>query len=263
MEAPVIQDMRYVHDRAAGSRRHPQRQVVILAALEALAKAANRTQYRQSVDTQVADDVLALQQLRAIVGLEIRVVAAAIGVELVLVGIQQIGAGLALDRFGHRKQGVRRDHVVVVEQCRKIAGCKLQCRVGRGSDVAVAFAQREADARLLGRCLSQNGTHVRRRRGIVGDTQLPVRIELAPYRAYHVPQRGCGSIKGWNDNRKLRCFVHDCRSRPHSPHFRAGRRVVEVDPLLVPADPAGSMLTREGVEHAARPLLAKLTAELA
>src|SRR6516164_2362517 len=101
----------------------------------------------------MADEILPVKELRSPIGLEIGAVAAAIGVELVLVGIENIGVGVPVDRIGHDRQRMRCQYIVMVEERDELATRERDRRVARRADIAVDLAEDELDARL-GRGLS-------------------------------------------------------------------------------------------------------------
>ncbi len=106
-----------------------------------------------------------------------RVVALTVFVDLVAVGIQQIGIGMIGEvqrRFG---QGVNSQFVILVHEQQEVAGGQGGGAVGGGADMAVGLAVSDGDARIVDQCLQ-----IRPRPGIgagvIGDAQLPVRVNL-------------------------------------------------------------------------------------
>ena len=70
------------------------------------------------------------------------------------------------------------EFVVVVHQRHVVAACEFERGVRVGGDMSVAFAISDADARVACSLRLQQSPNFGIGRGVVGDAQLPVRIEL-------------------------------------------------------------------------------------
>src|SRR3546814_1711619 len=73
---------------------------------------------------EVADIVLAAQQVGIPIRLEVRIESSPLRIDLVLVGIDQASACVASDGLGHFEQRMRTQLVVMVEQCNVVADRK-------------------------------------------------------------------------------------------------------------------------------------------
>ena len=100
---------------------HAQRHVVVLAALEALPKSADLPDHRRPVDAEVADQVLAIEQLGVPVRLEVRVVSPARLVDPILVAVDDVGIGMPVQLVHHGRQRMTRQHIVVIQQDDELA----------------------------------------------------------------------------------------------------------------------------------------------
>ncbi|MCY1378859.1 hypothetical protein D9M69_665250 [compost metagenome] len=114
-----------------------QHQVVVLGARIGIAQAPDLPDQVAAVESQVRDQVVRIEQVQVPVALEIGVVAPALLVKLVLVGVEHPGIGVRRDRAHHVEEGVRGQQVVVVEEGDPVTRGRVQCAVGRGRNVAV------------------------------------------------------------------------------------------------------------------------------
>ena len=122
INAPVIENMGHMDDGPCRDRRCAQGKVVILAAFEIEAKSAELAHQRRSVNAEMADEILAVKELRIPIRLEISPVTTPLIIELVLIGVEDVGVGMAVDRVRYDGECVRRQKVIVVEQDEEIAG---------------------------------------------------------------------------------------------------------------------------------------------
>jgi len=93
-----------------------QRQIPILAAFQPLAETADSIHQCPRIDTQMAHTVLPEQQVGIPVGFEVGIVALPIGVDLVLVRVDELPLRMTPPCLDDRGQRRRMQFVVVVEQ---------------------------------------------------------------------------------------------------------------------------------------------------
>ena len=86
-----------------------------------------------------------------------------------------------VEQRGDLVQRVGRELVVVIQQCGELAGDETEGRVGSVGDVAVPLAEHGLDPRVLAHELLEQGTNVGGRRGVVGEAEFPVRVDLPAY----------------------------------------------------------------------------------
>ncbi|CAA0087456.1 Uncharacterised protein [Starkeya nomas] len=212
-----------------------QGQVVVLATLQAKPEAADRDHAVPPVDAEVVDDVLAEELLVAVVGLEVGVVAFALLVDLVLVGVDDFGIGMGVQLDGDLIEGVLGQKVVMIQESDERAARQFQGAVAGGGDMAVALALDPFDARIAGREFGQQGGDMRLGRGVVGDAQFPVRIELRLYRFDHLTQDGGRGVVGRHDHRDEGLIGQLREMRPDRLPIRRRQRVVPLHPVTIDA----------------------------
>ena len=138
-DPPVVEHLRQVHD-LAGQLGHPQREVVVLGALEPDVEAPHLVHQGRAHHRQVAGVHLAAQALRRPRRLAELLEDLAFPVDLVLVGVEVVGLGLRVDRLPHLGEGGGHEQVVVVrESDERAPGCP-HAVVGGDDDVAVRLA---------------------------------------------------------------------------------------------------------------------------
>ena len=130
------------------------------------------------IDAKVADHVLGEEQFVIEIGLEIRIVSPSVGVDLVLVGVEQPRIGMPIDRFCNPIEGVCRQHVVMVDEGDKIPCGHLERRVRSGSYVSTGITKPQLDSAVFGRVPLKQFADPRCGRGIIGNAQLPMDIDL-------------------------------------------------------------------------------------
>ena len=108
-------------DRAAVCSTTRKRHVVVLAALEPLPESADLPDHRRPVDAEVADQILAIEQLGVPVRLEIRVVPSARLVDPILVAVDDVGVGMPVQLVHHGRQRMPRQHIVMIQQDDELA----------------------------------------------------------------------------------------------------------------------------------------------
>ena len=150
---PVVQHLGDVDD-PTGHLAHPERQVVVLGAVVALAEPADTAHDVGAHHRQVGGVHLAAQALGRPVGFAELVVEVAVVVDLVLVGVEVVDVVVLRDLPGVGGQRARRQQVVVVEQHDELAPGGVDAVVGRRDDVAVGLTLDQPDARVSGRVLA-------------------------------------------------------------------------------------------------------------
>ena len=178
-DAPVIEHARHVDDvLGADLLDDAQGQIPVLGAFVADAESPDLFKHTAAVDAKVADHVLRQEEFVVELALEVRRLAHVVFGDLVFVGVDEAGLGMLVCGQRHVGQCMRRQQVVVVHQRDVVAGGDFQRRIGGCRDVAVLFAEDELDARILGSQLGQQCTHGGVGRGVIGDADFPVRIDL-------------------------------------------------------------------------------------
>ncbi len=180
--APVIEHVWNVQDRARPALGHPQHQIVVLRALEALADPAQAAEQRGPHGEGVVHIVLGEQPLAVEVGLEARLRSPPVRVDGVLVGVDGRGVGLGGEGVADQGQGVGRQQVVMIEEKHHLPLGKRQGRVGRLGDPLGLGMGRQADARIGRLGPAQQLMDGRRAGAVVGDAKSPCRIDLGPHR---------------------------------------------------------------------------------
>ena len=175
--APVIEHERQVDDAPRALDR-AEREIVVLRALEARAKAVERGEERSPHDERVREVHVRQQELGRPVGLELRRVAAAVNVDLVVVGVEDVGVGRGGQGQRDLAERVGRKLVVLIEEEQEVARRELGRGVRRAADVAVLGAVDDPDPRIA----AASASRVPGERGVaarvVGDAELPARVNL-------------------------------------------------------------------------------------
>ena len=116
------------------------------------------------------------------VGFEVRLAVQARLVDLVLVGIEHVDVGKAIDRKRDLEERIGREDIVVIEKADELTGCYFERGVRRTCDVTVLATKttlmRSSSARYSSSTLRTCGCF----RSVVGDAQFPVRIGLRTHR---------------------------------------------------------------------------------
>ena len=191
--APVVEDARDVMDeRGVELFDEAQGEIPILAALVAGAETADGAEARGPENGEVAGVVLAEEEIGVPVGLEVGIEAAALFVDLVLVGVEEIERGLGGEGEGDFGEGGGGEFVVVVEERGELAGGEGERGIRGVGDVSVLLAMDDFDAGIAFGVVVEDAAHVRGGRGVVRDTEFPVRIELGADRLdrFHEPRLG-------------------------------------------------------------------------
>ena len=197
-----------------------QGQIPVLGAFVADAESPDLFKHTAAVDAKVADHVLRQEEFVVELALEVRRLAHVVFSDLVFVGVDEAGLGMLVCGQRHVGQGMRRQQVVVVHQRDVVAGGDFQRRIGGCRDVAVLFAEDELDARILGCQLGQQFTHGGVGRGVIGDADFPVRVDLGLDRfdglAQVVQRRvvdGHDDREGGGDAQLLDLLTQGCHGR--------------------------------------------------
>ncbi len=201
--APVIEDARNVHDgsRPLGELQH---EVPVLGSLELWIEAADLFDQQAPHHTQVAGVHLSPHSLRRPVGLEERAGVVAADADLVLVGVDVVGVGAPLDCLVDLDECMRVELVVMVEQNDELASRCLQSIVGCSDYAAVGLAPLDPHPLVGEPELLEQGGDMHCRRGVVNETQLPVREALGPHRLEHRPQHCRRGVVDRREDRELR-----------------------------------------------------------
>ena len=182
--APVIQHPWHMTDLAGLCPfRNPQREVPVLRAFEPFPKSSELASKAGMVDAKVADAILRAQQIRVPVRLQIRSRAKPDFIDLVFVRIDDRRIRIFPDLPGDPVQRIGRQFVVVIQQRAKASRCHGKRRIGGLRNMAVTLAHEDLDARIGPRIRLDDLPHMRLRRRIVGDAELPVGIDLVQHRA--------------------------------------------------------------------------------
>ena len=137
--APVIENVRNVAD-SPGARRSPKAEVVVFAPIESAPQAPQRPQERCAVGDQVPDVHPRGKQLRIPVGLEEGPKDRSPRIDLVLVAVDEIGAGMRSELLREEIEGMRGELVPGFEEGDQLARGQCEGVVG-GDRKLSAFAQ--------------------------------------------------------------------------------------------------------------------------
>jgi|GEM_PF-6014043 len=173
------------------------------APLVAEAEAAGAFDDAATDDGEMVNVIVRDRHLGAPVALELGVVAAAGGVDFILVGVEQIGGRMGDDGLGDVEEGVGGKKVVVIEEGDVVAGGEIEGGVGGGGDVAVFLAYHVFDTRVLFRGGGETFGDVRLRRGVVGDAEFPVRVDLGANAVDELVEEVGGGVVGRDDDADL------------------------------------------------------------
>ena len=103
---PVVQHPRDMMD-AVRTLDRAEKEIVILCPFVAGPKPPDRLEDRPPQAREMVDVVVRQEHLRRPIRLEVRVVAAVFGVDLVLIGVDQVGVGRILQKTGVVEKGIR------------------------------------------------------------------------------------------------------------------------------------------------------------
>ncbi len=159
-----------------------QHEVPILAAVETGPQPAGVPHALGSKDGQVTDVVLADEEIRVPVGFEMRIVAPAVLIQMILVRVNQLGIRMGGDLGGDHVKGVRCQRIIMIEEGDVLAAGHGERAVRCGDDAAVVASHLDTDPRIGGGGLGEDRRDLRAGRGIIGDAEVPIRINLRPDR---------------------------------------------------------------------------------
>ena len=204
---PVVEDLGEMGD-AAAALRQSEHQLEVLDPVEGGVEAASLAHQRGACHEQMADvhraECVHRRPVRLVKGGEPTPAA----VELVLVGVEEVGRRVRLDRGGDHLQRVGRKRVVVVEECDVLATGHRHSAVRRRRDPGVALGEVDPDPIVLGSCLLEHLRGVRdpssatapSRSGSPGPSRSPREGETPAGRTWASQSRSAA-----------------CRPRPPSP----------------------------------------------
>ncbi len=155
-----------------------QDEVVVLAAVEFAAEAPGLFEERATVSQEMRDVVAGQQQVRRPVGLEERADAAAVPRFLVFVRVNDVEIGLLVEELHYLQEGIWLKLVIVVQHRDEFACRSRERRVAGAGDAAVFSESDDLNPVIEPRVFGQHTADVRLRRGVVGEAELPVRIDL-------------------------------------------------------------------------------------
>ena len=167
---------------------------MILAALEAFAEAPDGRYQVAAIGAEMRHQILREQKVGVEIGLEVGIGPIACAVDTILVTVDHRSIGVCVD-FGRdfikRRRG---QQTIMIHQRNPLALGKGQRGVAGGTDVAIGRATRQPNARVACGRLGKHLGDVRRRRGIIGNAQLPMRPELRLDRSDRRAKEGLGRI---------------------------------------------------------------------
>ncbi len=233
MLAPVVKHARDVAN-PLGPLAQAQDQIVVLAAGKLDAQPTQFLDQRTPVHPKVAGVHSREERVGRPVGFEVRLAVESRLVDLVLIGVEHVDVGIAVDRQRDFKERVGRKRIVVIEKTHELACRQSQCRVARRGDVAVLGAIDHLDARVQCGVLLEYFADVPLFGGVVGDAQLPIGIGLREHRLDRLAQKPFGSLVRRHDH----ADHHAPRQRlGHLAHPHRVRRtnLIHRQPFLVVA----------------------------
>ena len=215
---------------AAAALRQSQHQLEVLDPVEGGVEAASLAHQRGACHEQMADvhraECVHRRPVRLVKGGEPTPAA----VELVLVGIEEVGRRVRLDRGGDHLQRVGRKHVVVVEEGDVLATGHRHGAVRRRRDPGVALGEVDPDPIVLGSCLLEHPLHVRRARPVVRHAQLPAVEALRPDRVDRLAKVRLPRVERGHHNRDQRRVGQGHPPRLHRADQPERRRARPIRP---------------------------------
>src|ERR1019366_4647027 len=118
---------------------HAHGQIPVLGTLVAYAKTADLTDLGGAVNTEMADKVLTKKQVGIPIRLEVGIVAAAFLAKFVLIAVDQVGIGKAIEFKGDAGQRMGTEFVVVIQKGDKLALRQCKRGIGSGGNVSVGL----------------------------------------------------------------------------------------------------------------------------
>ena len=223
-----------MHDLVAMNQfGRPQCEVVVLGAVEFRAEAADRRHDVAAVNAQVGDHVLRQQQLGIEVALEVWLVSPACLIESVVIGIENGGIGPAVDRIRHPVERIDGQHVVLAEAGHEVAVGHLQGGIGRGRDVAEFRSEAKGNPPVRGGVSLEQFPHPRRGGCVVGDTELPVWVDLATDRLDGGIEDFIWRVADGHHQRDQGSLLERPERRPQLCDPPSGWRVEQMHPVVI------------------------------
>ena len=197
----MIQHLRNVNNlRSARALNDAQRKVVVLRALKAFAKTTHLVQRRFSVAAQVADHVLRPHQLWVVVGFKVRPKPSALLIHLVFIAEHNVGIGLLLQAFHQLVKCQWVQQIVVIQKRYPLALGNRQCAVAAFRNMAILRSKHHRNSAVFGGRFFQKRLHLFVARGIVGNAQLPVRVDLSLHTFNGLRQKVQRRVVGRHDD---------------------------------------------------------------
>src|SRR5213594_3986495 len=101
------------------------------------------------------DVIVREEHLRRPVGLELGIIAAARRVNLILVGIDQVGIGMILEQSDVMEKSIWGQGIVVVHESNELAGGQVGGTIARATDVSILGPENHFDARVASEALEE------------------------------------------------------------------------------------------------------------
>ena len=184
-----------------GPLGEPQEKLEVLDAVEGGIEAAHRFDQAAPGGKQMADVHHPERVDGRPIGLQERVPALALGRQLVLVAVDHVRLGVAVELADHAQERFGGELVVVVEEGDELSLAEIESPVRRGRDPGVLLQEQRFDAAIgLGRPLDRlpNPAFCR---AVVDDPQLPVRIGLGADRVDRLLQQAPLGLVGGHHHR--------------------------------------------------------------
>jgi len=201
----VIEDERDMADvRRRDSLNNPQSQIPVLGSFVAWPESSHLTNELGAIDSQVSNEILSIKQIRIPVRLEIWIKSLPLRVDLILIAVDDIGFRMGIQLDGDHVESVFGQLIIVVEEGNELPLGQLQGSVTALGDVAASISEHNPDSRVLLLILLEDPPHMGSLRSVIGNAQLPVRIQLISDRLDRPSKPGLGSIVGGHDYRNQR-----------------------------------------------------------
>ena len=194
---------------------HAKEQIVILAAVQPGSEAPDRVEKSPAEHREMRDVVHGQQQVGVPVGLEERLDASTVRIELVLVRIDEVEVRLLAEARHDFEERFGRERVVVIEQRHEVPRGLPERVVGSAGN---AFVPREVLHPHPAFCrgvLVENVADVRPGRAIVDEMELPRRIDLGAYGLDGFPEPDLVGVVDRHDHadgrvvrQLLHCHLH-------------------------------------------------------
>ena len=197
--SPVVEELGNVQD-GARPLADPERNVPLRRAAERSGEAADLLQQRPAEEAETARVRLAPEPLRRKVGLEEGARTTSLRVDLVLVGVDEVGLRGQPKCAVDGRQRLPIEPIGIPEQAHKVAAGHPQSLRYRCCTTFVALT--DPDARVLARGSIQPLANPRTRAIVDAETKLPLREVLPPHRSEHFLEHRRRWIGDRPDNRE-------------------------------------------------------------